>query len=89
MERSREKVDLTDWYGNSWAKSQKFFFVAIWLVLLCEALLRCCVTFGWAGWMSLCAVRFPQVGTAALQEGVARAGFEGAVFVASNANPEM
>lgn len=46
MERSREKVDLADWYGNSWATSQKFFFVAIWLVLLCGAPLSCCVTLG-------------------------------------------
>lgn len=32
MERSRGEVDLADWYGNSWAKSQKIFFVAVWLV---------------------------------------------------------
>lgn len=35
MERNGgEEVDLADWYGNSWAKSQKFFFVAMWLVFL-------------------------------------------------------
>lgn len=54
MERSRKEVDLADWYGNSWAKSQKFFFVAVWLVLLGEALLGCCLTFSLAERVSLC-----------------------------------
>lgn len=62
MERSREEVDLADWYGNSWAKSQKFFFVAVWLVLLWEALLGCCITFSQLEWMSLCMGRFLRVG---------------------------
>lgn len=54
MERSREEADLADWYGNSWAKSQKGLFVAVWLVSLGGALLSCCRTFGLVGWMSLC-----------------------------------
>lgn len=49
MERSGEEVDLADWYGNSWARSQKVCFVAEWLVFLWEALLTCRTAFSLGG----------------------------------------
>lgn len=49
---------LADWYGNSWAKSQKVLFVAIWRVLLWDAVLSYLITFSPVEWMSLCTIRF-------------------------------
>lgn len=95
MERGREEADLADWYGNSWAKSQKLFFVAAWLVLLWEALLRCCVTFSLVEWMSLCTIRFSRIWAVGIQVDFAAARCEGTVYgwyilcLAMNANPEM